>query len=120
MWYSESMRFTRLGRLKRSRIVQCFIEDVDATTAAKLSLVNRKTVNSWYRELRRRLLPFASQYQSESGRLYRSFETKRLAKFYGLRPRDMPYHVAETRLRFTLGKRYRTLIIDIADDLLSD
>ncbi len=98
--------------------MQCFIEDVDATTASRLTMVNRKTVNAWYREIRRRLLPYASQYTAAPSRALRSYETKRLAKFYGLRPKDLPYHIAETRVRFELGRRCGALIIDIADDLL--
>ena len=111
------MRFTRLSFQKRSRIVQCFIEDVDATTASRLTLVNRKTINAWYREIRRRLLPHASQYQGTS-RSLKAYETKRLSKFYGLRSRDLPYHLAETRVRFELGRRFRALVIETADDLL--
>lgn len=112
------MRFTRLSFQKRSRIVQCFIEDVDATTASRLTLVNRKTINAWYRELRRRLLPYASQYVGTS-RSLKAYETKRLSKFYGLRSRDLPYHLAETRVRFELGRRFRALVIEAADDLLN-
>lgn len=112
------MMFTRLSFQKRSRIVHCFIEDVDATTASRLTLVNRKTVNAWYKELRRRLLPYASQFEGSS-RSLKSYETKRLSKFYGLRSRDLPYHLAETRVRFELGRKFGAAVLDVADDLLS-
>ena len=113
------MKFTRLPYSKRVRIIQCFIEDIDATTTSKLLFVNRKTINAWYREIRRRLLPYSSQVQNVSKSSYKAFETRRLQKFYGLRIKDLPYHIAESRLRHVYGRRFRALIIDVTEDLLT-
>lgn len=118
VWYTSSMDYTRLPYAKRSRIVHCFAEDVDATRAARLCLVNRKTANAWYKELRRRLLPYAATLPEVDHRAFSSYLSVRLRKFYGLRKKDVPYHAAESKLRFVLKRRYTALVLDVADEML--
>ena len=50
------MNYKRLSTQKASRILRCFCLDVTATAAAGLAGVNRKTANSYYNEIRQKIL----------------------------------------------------------------
>ena len=113
------MNYTRLSREKRSRIVHCFAEDVPASIAAKLVLVNRKTVNTWYRELRLRMLPEASKLpEIPSPGQFAAFHKRRIAKFNGLSKASNRLFLIDSRLRYQLKVRFRTVLIDAAAELL--
>ena len=50
------MKFERLSRYKIKKIIECFAEDLTATSASKILRLNRKTVNRYYNEFRQRIL----------------------------------------------------------------
>jgi transposase len=50
------MRYKRLSTQKANRILRCFCLDVTATAAAELAGVNRKTANSYYNQIRQKIL----------------------------------------------------------------
>ena len=50
------MRYKRLSTRKVNRILRYFCLDVTATAAAELAGVNRKTANSYYNEIRQKIL----------------------------------------------------------------
>lgn len=111
--------YTRLSLAKRSRIVQCFIEDVPAITTAKLTLVNIKTVNTWFTELRRRLVVFSTLPPVDSESRFLAYHKRRITKFNGTARASTPPFLLESRLRYQLKARFRAAVIEIADDLLS-
>ena len=59
------MRYNRLSRYKIRQIIFCFSEDITATSAAKLLVLNRKTINSYYTALRRKILEHSFAEQSK-------------------------------------------------------
>ena len=50
------MLYKRLSTQKVNKLLLCFCEDITATATAKLVKVNRKTVNSYYNEIREKIL----------------------------------------------------------------
>ena len=44
------MKFERLSKYKIKKIIECFSEDIAATSASKILKLNRKTVNRYYNE----------------------------------------------------------------------
>ena len=50
------MRYSRLSRYKIKKIIECFSEDITASSAAKILKLNRKTINSYYNEFHRLIL----------------------------------------------------------------
>lgn len=113
------MRFARLPFGKRSRLVQCFIEDVPASVAARLVFVNRKTANSWYTLIRRRLLieiPLLPPILSRSRFL--AYHSRRIAKFNGLRKSSQQQFLLESRLRYQLESHFGAAVLNAVDALL--
>ena len=45
-----------MSRYKIKKIIECFSEDITASSAAEILKLNRKTVNSYYNEFRRLIL----------------------------------------------------------------
>ena len=113
------MRFKRLPTQKRSRIIQCFIEDVPAATAARLVFVNRKTLNTWYRELRGRLV-IESHSLPEISNLgaFKGYHERRIAKFNGLSTKSKRTYLIESRMRYQLRHGFASLVLKTAVDLL--
>src|SRR5262245_26485984 len=113
------MQFTRLSAAKRSRLVQCFTEDVPASVAARLVLVNRKTVNAWYSLIRKRLLVEVSRLpEISSEQQFMAFHKRRILKFNGLSERSKQQFILESRLRYQLKQRFRGAVLDSISDLL--
>lgn len=52
LWY-EILEFSKY---KIKKIIECFSENITASTAAKILKLNRKTINSYYNEFRERIL----------------------------------------------------------------
>jgi transposase-like protein len=50
------MLYKRLSTQKVNKLLLCFCEDITATATAKLVKVNRKTVNSYYNDIREKIL----------------------------------------------------------------
>ena len=50
------MKFERLSKYKIKKIIECFAEDLTATSASKILKLNRKTVNRYYNEFRQKIL----------------------------------------------------------------
>ena len=62
------MRYSRLSRYRIKKIIECFSEDITASSAAKILKLNRKTVNSYYNEFRRLILEHSlSEQEKELG-----------------------------------------------------
>lgn len=113
------MKFRRLPTLKRGRIIQCFIEDVPAATAARLVFVNRKTVNAWYYELRGRLLLEShSLPEVVNVGAFRGYHERRIAKFNGLSAKSSRASLIESRMRYQLRHAFASLVLKTAADLL--
>ncbi len=50
------MKYSRLSQQKRNKIFQCFAEDLTATATANLVGTSRNTVNTYFHEIRERIL----------------------------------------------------------------
>lgn len=113
------MKFIRLTHAKKNRLLQCFIEDVTAATAAKLSLVNRKTANTWYAELRKRLLVRVTTLPdiADHGR-FLAYHERRIARFNGVAEASKRAFLIESRLRYQLKSTFAGAVLDVATDLL--
>jgi len=59
------MRYSRLSRYKSKKIIECFSEDITASSASKILILNRKTVNSYYNEFRERILAYSLKEQEK-------------------------------------------------------
>lgn len=58
----------RKARLRKSaiiKLIECFVADVSATQAGKLSKVNRNTANLWYRNFREKILEYQENEQGQ-------------------------------------------------------
>jgi hypothetical protein len=53
--YYKSMRYHRLRDKKTVLILKCFCKEVTAVSTAVIAGVNRRTVDSYYREIRERI-----------------------------------------------------------------
>jgi transposase-like protein len=114
------MRFLRLSERVRYRIVDCFCADLTATQCASLLKLNRKTVNTWYAEIRSRLLPsIASLPALSEDRGFKGFHERRIAKFNGLTKKVVRLHLLESRIRFQTKRGFEPLVRDVCADLLS-
>ena len=49
------MKFERLSKYKIKKIIDCFSEDITATSASKILKLNRKTINRYYNEFRQKI-----------------------------------------------------------------
>lgn len=96
-----------------------FCEDIPASQTAHLILVNRKTVNTWYTELRVRLLPTVTQMGelSQPGH-FLAYHKRRITRFNGVSKRSSKLFLFESRLRYQLRDRFRSLVIELASDLI--
>ena len=59
------MRYSRLSGYKIKKIIECFSEDITASSSAKILKLNRKTVNSYYNEFRRLILEHSLREQEK-------------------------------------------------------
>ena len=50
------VKYTRLKKSTRKKILACFVTDISATQASKLAGVNRNTVNDWFTLFRKKIL----------------------------------------------------------------
>ncbi len=51
-------KFVRLTPRKRRHLLRCFIEDLSATQTARMTGLNRKTVNDWFRTFREKIAAY--------------------------------------------------------------
>lgn len=97
-----------------------FCEDIPASQSAHLILVNRKTVNAWYSELRVRLLPTVTQMgELPQPGPFLAYHKRRIARFNGLSKKTGKLFLLESRLRYQLRDRFRSLVIELASDLIA-
>ncbi len=54
-------RKPRIGKSTIKKLIECFVADVSATQAGKLSKVNRNTANFWYGKFREKILEYQEQ-----------------------------------------------------------
>ena len=59
------MNYSRLSRYKIKKIIEYFSEDITATSAAKILRLNRKTINSYYNEFRKKILEYSLREQEK-------------------------------------------------------
>ncbi len=59
------MRYSRLSRYKIKKIIECFGEDITASSASKILKLNRKTVNAYYNEFREKILAYSLKEQEK-------------------------------------------------------
>jgi len=50
------MKYSRLSKYKIKKIIQCFSEDITASSASKILKINRNTINNYYNEFRQKIL----------------------------------------------------------------
>ena len=65
------MKFERLSMYKIKKIIECFAEDITATSASIILKLNRKTVNKYYNGFRQKIL---EQSLEEHRREFGEFE----------------------------------------------
>lgn len=113
------MKFTRLPRGKRLKLVHYFIEDIGASSAARLLALNRKTVNSWYTELRRRLsLLEGTLTPIKDRRVFAGYHERRIASRNGLFASAKGMHLLESRVRFQLKGKLKATVLAVSKDLI--
>ena len=59
------MKYSRLSKYKIKKIIECFSEDITASSAAKILKLNRKTINNYYNEFRRQILEHTLREQEK-------------------------------------------------------
>lgn len=59
------MKYSRLSKYKIKKIIECFSEDITASSAAKILKLNRKTINNYYNEFRRQILEHSLREQEK-------------------------------------------------------
>ena len=59
------MKYSRLSKYKIKKIIECFSEDITATSAAKILRLNRKTINNYYNEFRKKILEYSLREQEK-------------------------------------------------------
>ena len=59
------MKYSRLSRYKIKKIIECFSEDITASSASKILKLNRKTKNSYYNEFRKLILEYSLREQEK-------------------------------------------------------
>jgi hypothetical protein len=113
------MRFTRLSHLKKNKMLQCFVEDVPASVASRLVLVNRKTANAWYAELRKRLLVKLHGLPAlvDDGR-FLAYHKRRTVRFNGVSKASERTFILESRIRYQLKSAFRGALLDVTSDLI--
>ena len=97
--------------------MDCFIADIGAAAAARLLALNRKTINTWYAELRARLLR-TPRSPVLNARVLHGFHERRIAKFNGLDKRLLGVYRRESEVRFAQKKRFGALVRGLSADLL--
>lgn len=113
------MRFVRLSLAKRSKLLQCFSEDVPASVAARLVMVNRKTANAWYAELRSRVLVGVTNLPPlGNASRFSAYHERRIARFNGICVQSRRVFLLESRLRYQLKGAFRSVLLDTSSDLL--
>ena len=62
------MKYNRLSKYKIKKIIECFARDLTATTTSQLLGLNRNTINSYFNEIREKILEASlEEYQQEFG-----------------------------------------------------
>jgi len=62
------MKYNRLSKYKIKKIIECFSEDITATSASKILKINRNTINSYYNEFRKKILEYSlKEHKKELG-----------------------------------------------------
>lgn len=62
-------KYNRLSQYKIKKIAECFCIDIDATKVSHLLKLNRKIINSYYMEFRKRFAKTASRNEKVNGGL---------------------------------------------------
>ena len=62
------MKYRRLSVYKIKKILECFCNDLTASTTARILKINRNTINSYFNEFRKKILEKSIQdHQMEFG-----------------------------------------------------
>jgi transposase len=59
------MKYNRLSKYKIKKIIECFSEDITATSAGRILKLNRNTINSYYAEFRKKILESSIKEQAK-------------------------------------------------------
>ena len=59
------MKYNRLSKYKIRKIIECFAEDITASSASKILKINRNTINSYYKEFRLKILEHSIKEQKQ-------------------------------------------------------
>jgi transposase len=61
-----AVKYRRISKTKVNKIVTCFSADLTATQTAKITGLNRNTINAWYHAFRVALAAFQEKYAEQS------------------------------------------------------
>jgi transposase len=60
------LKYRRLSKTKVNKILKCFVLDLTATQAARMTGVNRNTINAWYMKFRVALAEYQEEQAQQS------------------------------------------------------
>ena len=58
-----TMKYSRLSKYKIKKIIECFSEDITASSAAKILKINRNTINAYYNRFRELIFEYSLKEQ---------------------------------------------------------
>ena len=56
-----TMKYSRLSKYKIKKIIECFSEDITASSAAKILKINRNTINAYYNRFRELIFEYSQK-----------------------------------------------------------
>jgi len=59
------MKYSRLSKYKIKKMIECFSEDLTATSASRILKLNTNTINSYYNEFRKKILKCSIKEQAK-------------------------------------------------------
>ena len=59
------MKYSRLSKYKIKKIIECFSEDITASSAAKILKINRNTINAYYNRFRELIFEYSLKEQKQ-------------------------------------------------------
>ena len=60
-----TMKYSRLSKYKIKKIIECFSEDITASSAAKILKINRNTINAYYNRFRELIFEYSLKEQKQ-------------------------------------------------------
>ena len=108
-----SHRFARLTEKTKRQVLACFVEDLTATQAARITGVNRKTANEWYLHFRVSISACKEPSIHSNNAGFKAFNRRRLRKFNGIAKKSRRLFMYESKFRYAHRKNLLQTILSL-------